>query len=87
MDFTFLFDPTRKLLSIGYRVTENSSGTQLLRLACVGSPTGKLYRHRQGRRAVIALVSPGPCPDARGKGFGADFLVRLHLRIPHAGAW
>ena len=24
MDFTFLFDPTRKLLSIGYRVTENS---------------------------------------------------------------
>ncbi|HTL60005.1 MAG TPA: glucoamylase family protein [Nitrospira sp.] len=24
MDFTFLFDPTRKLLSIGYRVTENT---------------------------------------------------------------
>ncbi|MGA6826051.1 GH36-type glycosyl hydrolase domain-containing protein [Nitrospira sp. NS4] len=24
MDFAFLFDPTRKLLSIGYRVTENS---------------------------------------------------------------
>lgn len=24
MDFTFLFDPARKLLSIGYRVTENS---------------------------------------------------------------
>jgi cyclic beta-1,2-glucan synthetase len=24
MDFTFLFDPTRKLLSIGYRVPENS---------------------------------------------------------------
>jgi len=24
MDFTFLFDPTRKLLSIGYRMTENS---------------------------------------------------------------
>ena len=24
MDFTFLFDPTRKLLSIGYRVAENS---------------------------------------------------------------
>ena len=87
MDFTFLFDPTRKLLSIGYRVAENSSGSQLLRLAGVGSPTGELYRHCQGRRPVLALVSPGPCPDARGKRFGADFLVGLHLRIPHAGAW
>ena len=30
MDFTFLFDDTRKLFSIGYRVADGSSGSELL---------------------------------------------------------
>ncbi len=33
MDFTFLFDDTRKLFSIGYRVTDGNARCRLLRLA------------------------------------------------------
>ena len=52
MDFTFLFDPTRKLLSIGYRVPENSLDPSCYDLLASEARLGELYRHRQGRCAV-----------------------------------
>ena len=48
MDFGFLFDPTRNLFSIGYRVAERRARRQLLRPPGVGGAAGQLHRDREG---------------------------------------
>ncbi len=60
MDFGFLYDPTRKLFSIGYRVAEGELDAELLRPAGLRGAPGELRRHRQGRRAGGALVPARP---------------------------
>ena len=66
MDFSFLFDPMRKLFAIGYRVADGSARPEPLRSARVGGAAGQLRRDRQGRRARLALVPPRPRADAGG---------------------
>ena len=50
MDFSFLFDPTRKLFSIGFRVCDGDARSELLRPARLRGAPGQLPRDRQGRR-------------------------------------
>ena len=84
MDFTFLFDPTQAVVHRLPRDREQL-GTQLLRLACVGSPAGKLYGYRRGDVPSSHWFHLGRAPTPGGKWCGPDFMVRLHFRIPHAG--
>ena len=86
MDFGFLFDPTRKLFSIGYRVADGALDRQLLRPARLRGAAGELRRHRQGRRARRALVPPRPPADAGRARLGARLLVGLDVRVPDARA-
>jgi cyclic beta-1,2-glucan synthetase len=74
MDFTFLFDPTRKLLSIGYRVTEN----------CL-EPNCYDLLASEARLASFMAIAKGDVPSSHWFHLGPDFMVRLHLRVPHAG--
>ncbi len=66
MEFDFLVDPDRLLLSIGYQVLRKRAGPELLRPAGLRSAAGQLHRHRQGRRAGAALVPPEPRRAACG---------------------
>ena len=60
--------PTRKLLSIGYRVPRRRARPQLLRPARLRGAARQLRRDRQGRRAGVALVPARPAvtPVDRG---------------------
>ena len=65
MDFGFLFDPTRKLLSIGYPRRRRDARPELLRPARLRGAARELRRDRQGRRPGAALVPARPRADAR----------------------
>ena len=91
MEFDFLLDPERMLLSIGYLVARRHARRQLLRPAGLGGAARKLLRHRQGRRSGAPLVPPGPRGDAGRPWRGADLVVGIDVRISdavagHAGA-
>ena len=86
MEFGFLFDPTRKLFSIGYRVADNSldpSCYDLLAsearltsfIAIAKGDVPSTHWFHLGR--ALTPVDPGIC---------AGLLVRVDVRVPHAGA-
>ena len=64
MEFGFLFDEDRQLLSIGYRGSDGTLDAKLLRSARLRGAARQLHRHRQGRRARQALVPSRPHADA-----------------------
>ena len=78
MGFRFLFDPQRRIFSIGYRLADAEGPgpprSFLLRPPGLRGPPGQLPRHRQGRRAAGALVPPGAARHQRG-------------RLPHLLSW
>ena len=86
MEFGFLFDPARKIFSIGYRVADGSLDPSALRPARVRGAARQLHRDRQGRRAGLALVPPRPAADPGRHRVGAPLLVGLDVRVPDAGA-
>ena len=47
MDFGLLFDPRRRLLSVGYEVRAGKNRTVLLRPDGLGGQNRFVYRHRQ----------------------------------------
>ena len=62
MQFGFLFDATRKIFSIGYRITDGSARSQRVRPARLRGAADQLRRDRQGRRrrARTGFTSAGP---------------------------
>ena len=64
MEFGFLRNVERKLLSIGYLRRGWHARRQLLRPARLGSAAGQLCRHRQRRCPGARLVPPRPRHDA-----------------------
>ena len=68
MEFDFLLDPQRKLLSIGYRCHRRHARSELLRPARLRSAPGEFHRHRQGRHSGAPLV---PARAARSRPIGA----------------
>ena len=86
MEFGFLLDPERKLLSIGYRVRRRHARPELLRPARLRGAARELRRHRQGRRSGAPLVPARPRRDAGRARRGADLLVGIDVRVPDAVA-
>ena len=86
MEFGFLLDPERQLLSIGYLVAEDSARSQLLRPARLGGPARQLRGDRQGRRAGPPLVPARPRGDAGRARRGADLVVGIDVRVSDAVA-
>ncbi len=58
MDFAFLLDPERKLLSIGYSQSDNSLDVNCYDLLASESASRKPVRHRERRRDDAPLVPP-----------------------------
>ena len=85
MEFGFLLDTQRKLLSIGYRATDGTLDPVLLRPARLRGAAGEFHRHRQGRHARAPLVPARPHRDADRRRRGAGVLVGLDVRVPDAG--
>ena len=65
MDFRFLLDPRRKLLSLGFEVETGKHRIRLLRFAGFGGAHRRIRRHRQGRYSAGRLVSAGPVAHSR----------------------
>ena len=86
MEFGFLLDRDRKLLSIGYLVSGGHARSELLRSARLRGAARELHRDRQGRRSGAALVSPRPRRDAGRARRRADLVVGIDVRVPDAVA-
>ncbi len=61
MEFGFLFDPVRQLLSIGFLISEIDPRSQLLRPSCIGGAVGEFLRDRQRRHTRPTLVPARSC--------------------------
>ena len=83
MDFGFLLDPSRQLLSIGF-LRRKARSTQLLRSSGFGSAPRQLLRDRQRRHFRQTLVPPRPLRYARRPRRRPDLLGRLDVRISDA---
>ena len=79
MEFGFLFDSQRQLLSIGYSIADSALDLQLLRSLGVGGASRQFLCDRQGRRAGPTLVQARPRGDAGIPRRSADFLVWLDV--------
>ena len=84
MDFRFLLDRDRMLLSIGCLVPQGSLGSELLRPSGFRGEACELLCHRQRGCPGPPLVSPWPIRHACRPCVGACLVVRLNVRIPHA---
>ena len=86
MEFGFLFDPVRQLLSIGFLISESDPGSQLLRPSCIGGAAGEFLCDRQRRHSRPTLVPARSRRDAGYPRHGSDLLVGFNVRISHAAA-
>ena len=86
MEFGFLFDRSRQLLSIGFLISEISPGSQLLRPSCIGGAAGEFLRDRQRRHTRPTLVPARSRRYAGHPRHGFDLLVGFNVRISHAAA-
>ena len=65
MDFAFLLDPERKLLSIGYSLADNRLDPSCYDLLASEARLASLFAIAKGDVADAALVPPRPDRDAR----------------------
>ena len=79
MEFGFLYEPSRQLLSIGFLISEFNSRSQLLRPSRIRGAAGQFLRHRQRRHTGPTLVPARSRRYAGRTWHGSDFLVRLHV--------
>jgi cyclic beta-1,2-glucan synthetase len=90
MDFRFLYDRVRRILSIGYparrRRWSRPPRRLLLRSPRFGSALGELLRHRQGRRSPGALVPARARAGGRARRAVSRVVERLDVRVPDAAA-
>ena len=83
MEFGFLLDPQRKLLSIGYRATDGTLDSSCYDLLASEARLASFIAIAKGdiRRA---LVPARPHGHAHRRGRRAGVLVGLDVRVPHA---
>ena len=86
MDFGFLFDPTRKLFSIGFRVGEGPLDPSYYDLLASEARLTSFVAIAKGDVAADALVPPRSRADAGRPRLGAHLVVRLDVRVPDARA-
>ncbi len=90
MNFRFLYDAQRRILSIGYRLADAEGPGRLdrsvLRPARLRGPRGQLHRHRQGRSARDPLVPPRTPHHERRGAADAAVVERHVVRVPDAAA-
>jgi hypothetical protein len=86
MEYDFLYDRARHLLTIGYNVAERRCDAKLLRPARLRSAARELRGDLPGRIAAGELVRARALAHERGRPIGAAVLERLDVRVPDADA-
>ncbi len=86
MDFAFLVDPERKLLSIGYSLVDNSLDPSCYDLLASEARLASLFAIAKGDVPDAPLVSPRPAARHRRPRLGVALLVRLDVRVSDAVA-
>ncbi len=87
MDFAFLLDPERKLLSIGYSLTENGLDPSCYDLLASEARLASLFAIAKGDAPTSPLVPARPACDAARQRLGADLVVGIDVRIPSCRRW
>ena len=86
MKFDFLFDPTRQLLSIGYRVTDGSLDPNCYDLLASEARLASFVAIAKGDVPARHWFRLGRAYDSGGSRFCTDFLVGVDVRVPDAVA-
>ena len=90
MGFRFLYDPQRRILSIGYRLADAEGPGRLdasyYDLLASEARLASFIAIAQGRRPAAPLVPPGPPRDERRRPRDAAVLERHDVRVPDAAA-
>ena len=80
MSFRFLYDPQRRILSIGYRLADAEGPGRLdpsyYDLLASEARLASFIAHRQGRAPRDALVPPGPAGHQRRRHADAPVVER-----------
>ena len=84
VDYDFLFDDARHLLTIGYNAGEHRQDPSSLRSARFGSKIMQFCGDCTRTTAAGELVCAGPPPHHRRRRSDSPFLERFDVRIPHA---
>ena len=84
MEFGFLLDTQRKLLSIGYRATDGTLDDSCYDLLASEARLASFIAIAKGDIPRAALVPARPHGHAHRRGRGARVLVGLDVRVPHA---
>ena len=85
MQFGFLLDTQRKLLSIGYRATDGSLDPSCYDLLASEARLASFMAIAKGDRARASLVPAGTHRDADRRRRRIGVLVGLDVRVPDAG--
>ena len=86
MKFDFLFDPTRQLLSIGYRVADGSLDPNCYDLLASEARLASFVAIAKGDVPARHWFRLGRAHDSGGSRFRSDFLVRVDVRVLDAFA-
>ncbi len=81
MQYDFLFDKPRRLLAIGYNVSERQRDTQLLRSAGFGSAVVQFCGDCSGTSAARELVCLGKAAGDYRRRAHSAVMERFHVRI------
>ena len=84
MEFGFLLDPDRLLLSIGYQASEGALDPSCYDLLASEARLASFIAIAKRDAARAALVPPGPRGDSGGERRGIDLVVGLDVRVPDA---
>ena len=85
-EFDFLYDASRRLLAIGYNVTERRRDTSFYDLLASEARLSSFLGGRAGAAAAGDLVRARAPVDARRRRTGARLVERLDVRVPDAAA-
>ena len=86
MDFTFLFDDSRKLLSIGFRLTDGQLDPNHYDLLASEARLASFISIAKGEAPASHWFRLGRPLTPIGRGSVLLSVVRLHVRIPDARA-
>ena len=84
MEFGFLFDRERQLLSIGYRVADGALDSNCYDLLASEARLASFFAIAKGDVPARHWFRLGRARDARGRWRRADFLVGIDVRISDA---
>ncbi len=86
MDYDFLYDQSRRLLSIGYNAADHRADSSFYDLLASEARLASFVAIAQGKLPQEQLVQPWSFTDQLGRQAGAALVERVDVRVPDAAA-